>query len=172
MRKGLILLCAVLILIVVNLGIWQNEQLIKNGETVFLELTPVDPRSLMQGDYMALNFAIAVAISKHMDSNVESLSGHVTVQLDAKKRASFVAIDQQQPLADGQLQLQFRLRNGQVKFATNAFFFQEGTGEIYQAAKYGVFRVGAKGNLILTHLADAELQTLGQSKPLQSTELP
>jgi uncharacterized membrane-anchored protein len=92
------------------------------------------------------------------------------VQLDAQKRASFVAIDQQQPLADVQLQLQFRLRNGQVKFATNAFFFQEGTGEIYEAAKYGVFRVGAKGNLILTHLADAALQTLGQSKSLQSTE--
>ncbi len=172
MRKGLILLCAVLILVVVNLGIWQNEQLIKDGETVFLELTPVDPRSLMQGDYMALNFAIADAISRHIDSNAESFSGHVLVQLDAQKRASFVAIDQQQPLADDQLQLQFRLRNGQVKFATNAFFFQEGTGEIYEAAKYGVFRVGTEGNLILTHLADAALQPLGQSKSLQSTELP
>ena len=160
MRKGLILLCAVLILVVVNLGIWQNEQLIEHGETVFLELTPVDPRSLMQGDYMALNFAIADAISKHIDSNVESFSGHVTVQLDAEKRASFVAIDQQQPLADGQLQLQFRLRNGQVKFATNAFFFQEGHAEAYEAAEYGLLRVNDKGEPLLTDMVDGNFAVI------------
>ena len=38
MRKWLILLCAVLILAVVNFGIWQNEKLIKNGKIVLLEL--------------------------------------------------------------------------------------------------------------------------------------
>lgn len=49
MRKWLILLCAPLILAVVNLAIWQNETLIEHGEILFLELAPVDPRSLMQG---------------------------------------------------------------------------------------------------------------------------
>ena len=34
MRKWLILLCAPLILAVVNLAIWQNERLIKQGETL------------------------------------------------------------------------------------------------------------------------------------------
>ncbi|XOT97907.1 GDYXXLXY domain-containing protein, partial [Alcaligenes pakistanensis] len=29
------------------------------GQTVLLELAPVDPRSLMQGDYMSLNFALS-----------------------------------------------------------------------------------------------------------------
>lgn len=166
MRKWLILLCAVLILAVVNFGIWQNEKLIENGEVVLLELVPVDPRSLMQGDYMALQFAIADAIDGALDNNSENITDNVVVQLDAQRRASFVALDQQ-PLQDGQLRLQFRLRNGQVKFATNAFFFQEGSGEIYEQAKYGLFRVGSGGNLLLTHLVDAQLQTLGQAKALQ-----
>ena len=167
MRKCLILLCAVLILAVVNFGIWQNEKLIENGEKVLLELIPVDPRSIMQGDYMALHFALADAIYAALDNNSENITDSVIVQLDAQQRASFVALDQQEELQDGQLRLQFRLRNGQVKFATNAFFFQEGHGAIYEQAKYGLFRVGPDGNLLLTHLVDAQLQTLGQAKALQ-----
>lgn len=164
MRKWLTLLCAVLILAVVNLSIWQNETLIKTGETVLLELAPVDPRSLMQGDYMALQFAIADTIRQQLNSNSESVSDRVIVQLDAQRRASFIAIDQQQKLQADQLRLQFRLRNGEVKFATNAFFFQEGTGEIYEQAKYGLFRVGPDGNLLLTHLVDTELKKTGKTK--------
>lgn len=167
MRKWLILLCAPLILGVINFGIWQNEKLIENGETVLLELIPVDPRSLMQGDYMALRFAIADAIYGALDNKSENITDSVIVQLDGQQRASFVALDQQQALQEGQLRLQFRLRNGEVKFATNAFFFQEGSGEIYEQAKYGLFRVGTQGNLLLTHLVDAQLQTLGQAKALQ-----
>lgn len=167
MRKWLILLCAPLILGVVNVSIWQNEQLIKEGETVLLELAPLDPRSLMQGDYMALRFAMAQTIRQQIADSSEAVSGNIIVQLDEERRASFVALDQGQPLKDGQLRVQFRLRNGQIKFATNAFFFEEGTGSIYEQAKYGLFRVGAEGQLMLTHLVDAKLQTLGQSKPLQ-----
>ncbi len=167
MRKWLILLCALLILAVVNFSIWQNEQLIKDGETVLLELAPVDPRSLMQGDYMALRFAMADVIRGKLHNKNESLTGQVIVQLDAQRRASLVGLDTQQPLEDDQLRLQFRLRNGQIKFATNAFFFEEGTASVYEQAQYGLFRVGKEGQLLLTHLVDAELQTLGQSKPLQ-----
>ncbi len=171
MRKWLILLCAPLILAVVNVVIWQNERLIKQGETVLLELVPVDPRSLMQGDYMALRFAMADAIRQQLKGNNERFTGQVIVQLDADKRASLVGLDTGATLEQGQLRLQFRLRNNQIKFATNAFFFQEGTGSVYQQAKYGLFRVNAEGQLLLTHLVDAELQTLGQAKQLQSAKL-
>jgi uncharacterized membrane-anchored protein len=167
MRKWLIVLGAFLILGVVNFSIWQNEQLIKNGETVLLELAPVDPRSLMQGDYMALRFAMADAIRGKLHNKNESLTGQAIVQLDAQRRASLVGLDTQQPLEDNQLRLQFRLRNGQIKFATNAFFFEEGTANLYESAQYGLFRVSTEGQLMLTHLLDAQLQTLGQSKPLQ-----
>ena len=169
MRKWLILLCTAFILGAVNFGIWKNEQLIEHGETVLLELAPVDPRSLMQGDYMALRFAMADAIRGKLNSENNSLTGRVIVKLDADRRASLVGLDTQQPLEDDQLRLQFRLRNGQFKFATNAFFFQEGTGSIYEQAQYGLFRVGKEGQLMLTHLVDEKLQTLGQAKPLQPT---
>ena len=34
------------------------ERYIADGQPVFVELAPVDPRSLMQGDYMQLNFRL------------------------------------------------------------------------------------------------------------------
>lgn len=166
-RKWLMVLSTLLIFGVVNIGIWKSEKLIEQGEVVLLELAPVDPRSLMQGDYMALRYTMADAISAQLTDTDTSINGQVIVELDQQRRAKFVGVDQQQPLADGQLRLQFRLRHGQVKFATNAFFFQEGTGEIYESAKYGLFRVGQDGNLLLTHLVDEQLHPLGQVKALQ-----
>ena len=45
-------------LAVANQGIFQRERILADGRIVLLELEPVDPRSLMQGDYMALRFAV------------------------------------------------------------------------------------------------------------------
>jgi uncharacterized membrane-anchored protein len=47
-----------------------------------------------------------------------------------------------------------------MKFATNAFFFQEGTARRYEAARYGEFRVAPDGELLLTGLRDKDLQAL------------
>ena len=63
--------------------------------------------------------------------------------------------------------MQYRQRNGQIQFATNAFFFQEGTASIYEQAKYGLFKVNAKGEMLLARMLDAQLQPLGVNRLLQ-----
>jgi len=57
--------------------------------------------------------------------------------------------------------MQYRIRDRQVKFATNAFFFQEGHAQDYVKARYGEFRVAASGECILTGLRDENLVQLG-----------
>ena len=47
-----------------NNSILQKEKLLTDGQLVLLELAPVDPRSLMQGDYMRLNYDISNNINK------------------------------------------------------------------------------------------------------------
>ena len=42
-----------------NAQILLKEHTRTSGNLVLLELAPVDPRSLMQGDYMTLRYAIA-----------------------------------------------------------------------------------------------------------------
>lgn len=55
-----------LMLAVVNNGIYQREQILQHGATVVLELAPVDPRSLMQGDYMALDFDVSTSLYRSL----------------------------------------------------------------------------------------------------------
>ena len=59
MRKTFVIAAGVLMLAAVNWGIYSRERLLAEGRVVMLELAPVDPRSLMQGDYMTLNFQLA-----------------------------------------------------------------------------------------------------------------
>ena len=59
MRRLLVFIIAVVVLGVVNFEIYKKEQLLAEGMTVFLELMPRDPRSIMQGDYMVLRYNIA-----------------------------------------------------------------------------------------------------------------
>ncbi len=63
-------------------------------------------------------------------------------------------------LGDLQVALKYRVRNRTVKFATNAFFFEEGTASKYEKAKYGEFRVNSKGELLLVAMADANVSVI------------
>jgi len=163
-------LACLLTLLLVNLSILGKERLLKQGRAVYLQLAPVDPRSMMQGDYMALNFEVApeairalpaTGAERNQWSDSGNQDGRLVVRLDERSVASFARIEDQQPLAENEMFLRYRVRNGQLKFATNAFFFQEGTGEQYENARYGLFRVDAQGELLLTRLCDENLQMLG-----------
>ena len=159
MRNAILLLTAATVLVLVNFTIHQREELINSGRTVLLELAPVDPRSLMQGDYMALRFKAANdAFPRGSVGGGED--GRIVLAVDARNVGTFRRFDSGVLAADEVL-LRYRIRNDQPKFATNAFFFQEGQGGHYQAAKYGEFRVDAKGEALLVGLRGAELQVLG-----------
>ena len=164
MFRWTLLLGLVLVLAVVNGRILQTERQLREGELVYLQLAPVDPRSLMQGDYMALNFALANAIrrAEHSGSQVggDANNSRVIVRLDAQGVARFVALDDGRELTAGQRTLRYRQRKGRVRFATDAYIFQEGTGARYEAARYGAFRVSQAGAMLLVGLHDEELQRI------------
>ncbi|MCL1480922.1 MAG: GDYXXLXY domain-containing protein [Marinobacter sp.] len=63
-RRIIGLLALLVALAMVNLSVFQKEQQLAHGKVVYLDLAPVDPRSLMQGDYMALSFAIGQEIRR------------------------------------------------------------------------------------------------------------
>ena len=157
-RKWLAVLAGVLILAAVNYTVYQREQLLAAGRVVLLELAPVDPRSLMQGDYMALRFAVAGEAFGTGDLGNVTADGRLVLQLDDRGVAEFVRFDDGTPLAANEVPLRFRVRAGRPKLATNAFFFQEGTADRYAAARYGEFRVDTGGKAILTGLRNADLQ--------------
>jgi uncharacterized membrane-anchored protein len=154
--RAILLLGAALVLGAVNYAIVGKERVIRTGDPIYLELAPVDPRSLMQGDYMALRFKLA--------DEIENLRAAQT--LDERGRRAALAIDSRGVATlDGSGQsprhIDFRLRSGRVWLGTNAYFFAEGTGERYARARYGEFRLDRdSGDAVLVGLRDENLAEL------------
>jgi uncharacterized membrane-anchored protein len=161
MRKWIALAAGVAILAMVNYTIYGKEQLLTNGRTVLLELAPVDPRSLMQGDYMALRFKVANDAFGRGTVRDDLRDGRIVLTLDAQGTGSFARFDDGAPPGPDEVRLRYRIRGEQVRFATNAFFFQEGDAHRYTGARYGEFRVGENGEAILTGLRGRDRTRLG-----------
>lgn len=162
MRRRVAVLAGAAILIVLNVVIFQRERLLTSGRVVMLELAPVDPRSLMQGDYMALRFALADELARAAPPGL-ARDGRVVVALDELGVARYArhADDAAVALHADEALLRYRVRRGHAQFGTNAFFFQEGQADLYAAARYGVFRVAPDGEAILVALRGSRLERLG-----------
>jgi len=150
----------VIILSVINFEIAGKERIVRNGETVLLKLAPRDPRSLLQGDYMALRYSMASNVATEAGRN-KSADGIAIIQLDELNRASFVAVYEGQPLESGQQLLRYRKRGDSVRLASDAYFFEEGQWEVYSSARFGEIRVNADGEAVLTGLRDSSGKRLG-----------
>jgi uncharacterized membrane-anchored protein len=154
LTRALIAIGALIVLGSVGWEIYGKERVIRGGETIYLELAPVDPRSLMQGDYMALGFRLADEVAAWRAVGPRGRLRTAPLQLDECRVAT---------LAEGgsTLQIAFRIRGGSVWLGTNAYFFAEGTGDRYTLARYGEFRIDpATGEAVLVGLRDAELEAL------------
>ncbi|MCB1785087.1 MAG: GDYXXLXY domain-containing protein [Gammaproteobacteria bacterium] len=160
-RRALIVVSGLLALSVVHYGVYSRERLLNDGDTVLLRLAPVDPRSMLQGDYMALNFELARAIREALGER-DVADGRAVVGVEPSGIGGFRRLDDGRPLAADERLLRYRLRAGRVRLATNAYFFAEGTAHLYVPARYGEFRVAADGDAILTHLRDEHRVRLGE----------
>ncbi len=92
---------------------------------------------------MALRFSLT------RDINSE-VAGSVPVVLDANGVATMGSDTDPEAL-----RIRYRIRNRDVWLGTNAYFFEEGTAERYEKARYGEFRVDrGSGEAVLIRLCD------------------
>lgn len=169
MQSKIAISMLVVILAIINFSIYSKEQHLKLDSSIYLQLVPVDPRSLMQGDYMALRFVVANKLShallkkadpQSIKNKLTTHNGKVVVKLDKKRIATFLRIYQGEALQANELILNYRVRNNKIKFASNAFFFEEGTAEAYAQARYGEFKVDPQGGLLLKAMFTRQLKLI------------
>jgi len=163
-RRHLNTVLLLALLLVIGVAWWSVaglERTLRDGRPVLVELAPVDPRSLMQGDYMALSFAIDRRLPLGAAGRLPS---YAYVNLDEENRASFASVGHTLPAPAGQIALKTRLRDRRISIGPNAFFFQEGQGAVYARARWGELRVDESGRALLTALRDENLQVLGEQR--------
>ena len=140
----------VLVLAFFAFSVVQKETLIGNGSEVLLQLAPVDPRSLMQGDYMALHFQILSEIES------PSESGYIVVKVGGDKVAERVRVQSGKDVREGEIVIRYKTDLGRLTIGADNYFFQEGSAKKFENAKYGLLKVDSEGNSILVGLCDGD----------------
>ena len=142
-------------------GFAEKEAILREGTKLYLPLAPVDPRSLIQGDYMALRFALPDDNATRTLLNSQQLPAVAFVTIDARGVAAVarVAASGAKPAAEERV-VKLKRKNGQWTIGTDAWFFKEGTAKTFEAAKFGEFRLSPGGDILLTGMADEALKPL------------
>lgn len=148
----IILVNLIILLVVINNLLLKKEVILNDAQLVLLDLAPVDPRSLMQGDYMILRYDI----SNNVDAENIPRRGFCVVKLNENGVAKKVRIQAAQtPLHDDEIVIGYTSRNWNgINIGAESFFFQEGDAEKYEKAKFGGLKVDKQGNSILIGLFD------------------
>lgn len=134
-------------------SIRQKERVLSDGKLVLLELAPVDPRSLMQGDYMSLRYKIGE------DVPFDSIPRHgfcvVSLQPDGVARKVRFQ-EGRTPLAAGEYLLPYKNGRSMLYFGAESYFFQEGQAAKFEQARYGGLKIDERGNSLLVGLYDEQ----------------
>ena len=172
--KPLVALAVVLlILIPLNYKVQQFEDVLATGKPVVLKIAPVDPRSLMQGDYMALSYAILNDIRANLN---ESEDGVILAKEKEHPNKVYALIHQDEQGVATLCRVEDSLPNdfkdcvANVYLPVNTFkwlpelpsqeyFFAEGKGQHYAQAEYAEYRF-KNGILLLARLLDKDLKAL------------
>lgn len=153
LKNIVVLVNLVAVLAFFNLSVVEKEDILEDGRLVLLELAPVDPRSLMQGDYMVLSYAIS------QTQELEKLEnrGYAVVRLDSQGVAQLMRYQvEKEPLQADEILLRYSKGRWALNLGAESYFFEEGQAETFEAAKYGGLKTDGEGNSVLVGLYDED----------------
>jgi uncharacterized membrane-anchored protein len=140
------------------------EGVYRSGQDFYLAMRPVDPRSLMQGDFMALGYeADGPRDLATAEGEAEPARRRWAIlSLDARRIASLVGYASQTPrLEAGQVALRVDDWGSRTLIEPRSYFFQEGQGAVFADARFVVFRYRDPAAPLLYGLASETLEILG-----------
>ena len=157
-QKILILVNLILVAMLLGNSVINKERLLEDGTLILLELAPVDPRSLIQGDYMRLRYGI----SNEIDYDSITKNGYCVISIHEDGTVkSFRIQENKVPINAGELLINYHKKAwNNINIGAESYFFQEGEGEKYEAAKYGGVKVDGNGNSLLVGLYDEDLKLI------------
>lgn len=159
--KRLILLPVILLqFAILSYQVWSSETVLAEGTLVKLELEPVDPRSLLQGDYVRLGYSISDLGEYDFDEG-EKIRVVLSMQMDGLYAYSgYHQLNGvwNKPYRDKAGDVVINGKTGGiawVEYGIESYFVPEGTGlEVERSAKYAYVKVGKNGDAILESLSE------------------
>ena len=138
---------SVFIVLLLNINIINKEINIAKSIEIKIALAPVDPRSLIQGDYMRLAYKIP---PKLVDKTSQ---GQLKISIDSDGFVTDYALYHNEALEKDQHLLQFKRKKGDnIHIGSESFLFQEGKAKHYAKATHAIFYLTPSGETILKDL--------------------
>jgi len=151
----------------------QFEDVLATGKPVVLKIAPVDPRSLMQGDYMALSYAILNDIRANLNESEDGVTlakekkhpskVYALIHQDEQGVATLCRVEDSLPndFKDCVANVYLPVNNFKwlPELPSQEYFFSEGKGQYYAQAEYAEYRF-KDGILLLARLLDKDLKAL------------
>ena len=175
MRNILVLVVLVVFFGGFGFSVSRMETLRANGADALIPLAPVDPRAILMGDYMELEFAVNEDImralrEKYAKALLPQSGVAFLAETSLKDRRgkdvpnpqntvpafAFSRLDDGSPVAPGEMPLAFKVRGRRVLTASSAFYFQEGDASAYEQARFGRMKLDGKGKTLLITLCDGD----------------
>lgn len=142
-------------LLVMSVQIGRSEAILASGTTVYLELLPRDPRSILQGDYVELRYTISEPPASRLPEQLKD--GTKISAVLARSPSGVYEFDRLYAEGD-EIRTDETVINGKWKwdrfeYGIESFFVEEGTGlETERTAKYAEVKVAKNGNALLVRL--------------------
>lgn len=148
----------------------------QTGDDLYISLVPADPRSLLQGDYMTLNYELNIINPKvsnndEFDSaweyNNDYLKDKINIPLWIKTDNNQILTESYFEKTDGTIPLIVKNKANFISGlypSVNSYFFAEGLGECYENAKFAHFKVDKNGKPLLIGLLGENLMALNCEK--------
>jgi uncharacterized membrane-anchored protein/uncharacterized membrane protein len=161
MRKRPLLIAIVVVLQLGYVGYHAaaSESLLSNGTSIKLEIEPLDPRSLLQGDYVTLNYSISTAPNS-VAAELESRRSLSRIKVVLRPDDSGVYVFDRlykhgESLTYKEVVINGRLSGwNSIYYGIETYFVPEGTGtEVERNARFAYIKVSEDGDALLERLS-------------------
>ncbi|SDO10965.1 Uncharacterized membrane-anchored protein [Paenibacillus sp. yr247] len=157
-NRWIIALLVLLQVLAMSLQIGKSEWLLTHGQLIKLQLQPLDPRSLIQGDYVRLRYTISEP-PIFEDKNQDAASkGKISVVLAPNSATGVYEYSRVYTKGETLAPREVRLNGTKmgykgIEYGIETYFVPEGTGrDVERDAKFAEVKVSAGGDAILVRL--------------------
>ena len=136
-----------------------TQRALQTARTVYLKIEPFDPRALLSGDYMQVNYDFERPyLAKQGQPLVLQVGKNDVLSLPAAEGKETLAAQADTPQKQPQTVSIKTL--GPSYRVPHQFYFQEGTGKKYENAAYAKAALLDNGSLVLVGLTDENFNLL------------
>ncbi|MBD3920588.1 GDYXXLXY domain-containing protein [Paenibacillus sp. PR3] len=139
-----------------------SEYALRSGTPIKLEIAPIDPRSMLQGDYVTVSYTISTPAPSAKIELEETTAHNVKVVLKSDANGVFQfsrLYKKEESIGSNEVIINGRWDGwdswGTIHYGIETYFVPEGTGaDVQRDARYAYARVSRSGNAILERLSN------------------